>query len=264
MEKIISKRKDILKYIDSGEEYLFDGNYIASKLKNKIDLFDKSIEKISIKKSKKEQELKKITSGEMVELSDNIKEVFKKKDIYVGYGMQWLKKNNLSEEENLKIIKNNPLLPYSIILNREDLNKLKEEKLDIFTSYPIPIALRESLEEIVGDIENEILIINKLAFLVSFNKNLLDEEKLKAMILKLELNIEKINQEIQNTREDKKKYEGFSYYILENSITKKEYEALKKEIEDIKTQLKENGESLIELKDKLKTFLKIKKKFKKI
>ena len=27
MEKIISKRKDILKYIDSGEEYLFDGNY---------------------------------------------------------------------------------------------------------------------------------------------------------------------------------------------------------------------------------------------
>lgn len=256
MEKIISKRKDILKYIDSGEEYLFDGNYIASKLKNKIDLFDKSIEKISIKKSKKEQELKKITSGEMVELSDDIKEVFKKKDIYVGYGMQWLKKNNLSEEENLKIIKNNPLLPYSIILNREDLNKLKEEKLDIFTSYPIPIALRESLEEIVGDIENEILIINKLAFLVSFNKNLLDEEKLKAMILKLELNIEKINQEIQNTREDKKKYEGFSYYILENSITKKEYEILKKEIEDIKTQLKENGESLIELKDKLKNLSK--------
>ena len=249
MEKIIAKRKDILKYIDSGEDYLFDGIYIASKLKNKIDLFEQSIEKISLKRNKKEQELKKITSGEMVELSDDIKDVFKKKDVHVGYGMQWLKKNNLSEEENLKIIKNNPLLPYSIILNRENLDKLKEEKMDIFTSYPIPIALRESLEEVVGDRENEILIVNNTAFLVSFNENLLDEQKLRDMILKLELDIEKLNQDIQNTREDKKKYEGFSYYILENSVTKKDYEALQKDIENIKAELKENGEALIELKD---------------
>lgn len=249
MEKIISKRKDILKYIDTGEDYLFDGIYIASKLKNKIDLFEQSIEKISLKKNKKEQELKKITSGEMVELSDDIKDVFKKKDVHVGYGMQWLKKNNLTEGENLKIIKNNPLLPYSIILNKDDLAKLKEEKLDVFTSYPIPIALRESLEDVVGDMQNEILMLNNTAFLVSFNENLLDEQKLKDMIFKLESDIEKLNLEIENTREDKKKYEAFSYYILENPVTKKDYEALQKNIENVKSNIRENGEALVDVKD---------------
>ena len=249
MEQNISKRKDILKYIDSEEIYLFDEAYITSKLKNKISIFDSSIEKISLKKNKVEQELKKITSGEMIELSDDIKVIFKNKDIHVGYGMQWLKKNNLNEGENLKIIKNNPLLPYSIILNNEDLEKLKEEKLDVFTSYPIPIVTRESLEDVVGDRQNEILILNKTAFLVSFNRNLLDEEKLRDMIRNMELNIEKLAHDIKNARTDKEKYEKFLYYIIENPISKKDYENLQKNIENVKLKLKENDGALIEVKD---------------
>ena len=62
-------------------------------------------------------------------------------------GIDWLKRNQRSAEENQLLISKNHFLPYSLILNATEMKRLKRIDLQIKTPFPVPMILREQLEQ---------------------------------------------------------------------------------------------------------------------
>lgn len=87
-----------------------------------------------------------LKSGKVLELPKELEIELNKRDIDIIYGMKWLKNNGYSKEKNEAIVKVNPFIPYSLIMDRNKIEALKREKLESFTSSPIAIVDREKLE----------------------------------------------------------------------------------------------------------------------
>ena len=96
--------------------------------------------------------------------------------------MEWLKKNGYSTEKNIEIVKNNPFIPYSLIMSSSEIEILKREGLDIFISNPISIINRLDLESNFLEVDKSMVSFNKLNFFISFNNKLLDEKELIKLI----------------------------------------------------------------------------------
>lgn len=253
INKNIEKRKNILKYIDLNETYMFDDEYISSNLNKKIERLDKDRQILETKIQNIQSEKLKLISGRNIEISKEIEEKLNSRDINFVYGMQWLKENNYSEEENLKLVKFNPLLPFSIIINKSDIENMKKDSLDIFTSSPLPIVERENLDKSVGICENEIFIIDNSKFLLSFNEKLLNENKLEQIIKNLKDREEIINEDIVNKNYEMNQYRDLSYYISQNPLSKNIYDKLQQSIKDNIKSMEKNDEDLRLIKELIKS-----------
>ena len=69
-----------------------------------------------------------------------------------------------------------PFLPYALILSRQDIGTLAAHDREVCTSFPIPIILREQLEENMVSQESGLLELQGVHFFMWFNEKLLDEE----------------------------------------------------------------------------------------
>ena len=79
----------------------------------------------------------------------------------------------------------------------EVIEVLKNESLEVFTNFPIPIIRRKSLEEEIKA-NNSLIDIENISFYIDFNIGLLDEVQLKELINNLKIKIENINKTINN------------------------------------------------------------------
>ena len=102
--------------------------------------------------------------------------------IHTVYGMEWLKKNGYSQKKNQMLVRKNPFLPYALILTRQEIEKLGRNDRNVCTSFPVPIVEREKIEEFQEKYTDKIVNFPGISFYILFNENLLDEEKLQAMI----------------------------------------------------------------------------------
>ncbi len=249
----LEKRKNILKYIDSSENYIFEDDHIISTLNNKIELFEKEKQTLENKIQNTKEERLKLISGRNIEISKEIEDKLINRDINFVYGMQWLKENNYSEEDNLRLVKVNPLLPFSIIINKSHIENMRNEGLDIFTSSPIPIVERENLDKCVGMCENEIFIINDSKFLLSFNEKLLNEKKLEEIIKNLEIKEDKFREDINNKKTEIDHYINLKYYILQNPLSKNFYKKIQQGIKENTKSIENNDADLRKIKDIIKS-----------
>ena len=87
------------------------------------------------------------------------------------------------------LVRNNPFIPYSLIMNRRDIEKLEKEPIESFTSYPIVILCREELDHVFVSGEKKLLSLGKVNFLISFNNKLIDKEELEIIVRKKEEDI---------------------------------------------------------------------------
>ena len=65
----------------------------------------------------------------------------------IVYGLEWLRKNGNTEEENRRLVRRHPFLPYGLMLSKKDLDKLAGNAGEIYTSFPVPILVREQLDK---------------------------------------------------------------------------------------------------------------------
>lgn len=254
LEEKINKRKDIIKLIDFSENKLFNTKEI-------LEAFNKKIDELKIHEksnSKKLEELNKtlerLESGKILELPTEIERAFNKKGINIVYGMQWLKNNGYSEEKNKTLVEKNTFIPYSLIMDDKDIEVLKNESLEVFTNFPIPIIRRKSLEEEIKA-NNSLIDIENISFYIDFNIGLLDVVQLKELINNLEIKIENINKTINNIQEEMNLYTKKKNEIEYSNLDENEYIKLKEKItldeEDQKNILSKKNEiqeGLINLK----------------
>lgn len=161
-----------MRYLDVEDTQLWNSERLLDAADRKIADSDRSRRELEKEENILQQEWKKLTSGEVLELPQDFKEMLAQLDLHPVYGMNWLEKNGQTVEENTKLVRQQPFLPYSLILPRQE----------ICTSFPIPIIPREDLDMALVEEETSILNLSGISFYLWFNEKLLDEEALRILI----------------------------------------------------------------------------------
>lgn len=281
LDSKIEVRKSIIKHIGFKEEQIFDTEDILSEFKRRKDEVSEDIKAIELKIRDLKDEYNRLKSGKVLELPKDIKDALDIQGINYVYGMEWLKRNNKSFKENSEIVKNNPFIPYGLILTSQDLQRLKANNLDIYTSFPIPIIIRENLEKkfdgkssldssngaVLGTMvdssnnNSSLFESERVSFYVLFNNNLLDEEELLKILAEQEGKIQKAQTALDRRTEDFNEYDEKYNLIFFQGLSSKDYNDTKKAIETLEktkdtfendlARLRENEVNIKKSQDKL-------------
>lgn len=245
------EKNEIERIIDSyqlGVE-IFDKESILLRLNSETEkynkfLLDKNLENLMVK-----NKLKVFESGKVFELSEDLEKLFYDRNIFFEFGYEWLK--NLTENKNikLKLVKNNPFLPYAIILAKKDFELLKNTELDVFTTAVIPIIEKDKLEsELKLASNNNVYSFENIEFLISFDDKILNKNYIKQEIDELSEVIRKNDEQIRITKASLKNTEINILKVEQFKFEKIEVEKLKNEIFKIDEKIKEEGEKVSAIK----------------
>lgn len=147
-EEELLVRSSILKYLNLGEEERFNTDKILGASDRKLSEISRLKRTLEQEEDVLQKEYRKLTEGKVLELPGQLEQEFDTLGIPVVYGMEWLKKNGHTQEQNRKIVEAHPFLPYALILSKRELEKLSAHPGDTYTSVPIPIVKREELEHL--------------------------------------------------------------------------------------------------------------------
>ena len=168
-------------------ENLFKRDLILERAGSRIEELEISMMGFnnSIRSLKAESEALK--SGRIFDLPTNIAAWLKELGISAATGAEWLLKNGMEKAANLALVRKNPFLPYSVIMQPHELEAIKNARNKPFTSFPVPIILRGDLERGIFDneISNEglcLLDLGVLKIFVNFNENFLDPALMQEML----------------------------------------------------------------------------------
>ncbi|MFQ7583472.1 MAG: hypothetical protein ACLRMW_04720, partial [[Clostridium] symbiosum] len=185
----------------------------------------------------------------MLELPKEFEAMLRELEIPCVYGMEWLRKNGRSTGENQKLVKRHPFLPYSLLISKRELKILlsfteKGDGKEVYTSFPVPMLLREELEGRAGEEAGTVLEWNKIHFYVYFNQNLLDEAALKRMVEEKAHQMDKLKGAISRKQEEYQGYFEKQEKVRNQKVTKESYQ-------ENQEKLEENGRREQELKGQI-------------
>ena len=150
--------------------------------------------------------------------------------------MEWLKRNENTEEENLKLVEANEFLPYALIMSESDLQRLQNAEEKVYTEFPVPIVTRESLKS-QKNASNGVSLPLSVNFYVVFNRNLLNEAKLAEMEQTIRDEIEKKEQTYSLKKDELKEYNRLRGRIDNQEVTAELYEGVKFQIERLTSDI---------------------------
>lgn len=258
----LEKRRGYIKYIGLAEKDIFNTELISSGFDEKLSEIETRRRIFEGELEERKKEYIRLKEGKVLELPDNFIKLLGDEDINFVYGMDWLNKSDLTEEEKIDMVCRHPLLPYSLIILKSDIEKLNTAKDRVYTSMPVPIIMREDLAK-ESDIQTKPVIeTDDLRLYVWFNKNLLDEKKLADILAKAEKEIEKQTEAVGRARSEYADFSRIKAELENHNVTEEKYnlckENIKKTEEEIdkgKKQIDENAELIGNLSEEIKNIL---------
>lgn len=258
MEEEKEERLILMQYIDALPEELDSKMILLQHFDTKIQELEKIKDNYVARERACTKEYENLSQGKVMELPEHILKFLEESDITIIYGMEWLQKNGRSVKENQELVKTNPFLPYSIIISENDRKKLAEIKKEIYTNFPIPVMVREELEEKVTDHKGILLTLEKINFFVMFNSHLLDAKALELLLKEKKQQLEEIKNKIQTKKEEIQEYnsrrnmlENQKFTLLKLEEAKKKIEELKEETNKLQSKLDDYKEQKKELTEKI-------------
>lgn len=255
-ERELESRRVILRYLNLEDDLLFEQDEILHVSERKLLEIDSVRRNLEKEEDILLKDYHRLTQGKVLELSEELKTGFEELGIHVVYGMEWLKKNGYPEKKNQELVKKNPFLPYALILSEQELEKLAGSRKEIYTSSPIPIVLRERLEENTDADGGGVQMFPGVSFYVFFNENLLNEEKLRLLVQEKEHQIQKKQEAIQIRRTEYKEYFERQEQLRNQKVNKdlwaqneKKIKALEAETEELERSLRRTSGELLKLKE---------------
>lgn len=247
------------------ERYLLDRERILDVSGRKLRELEELRRNLEKEEDTLEKEYTGLTSGKVLELPEELENELKNLDIHAVYGMEWLKKNGYSQKKNQELVRRNPFLPYALILTRQEMEKLGRNGKNICTSFPVPIVEREKLEEVQEKYADKIVRFPGISFYILFNENLLDEEKLQAMIWEKRQKLEKIGQAVLLRKKEYAEYFQRQEMIKNQTVTKESWqevqetlEKLEEEKKRLEKEIRDDSQNLEKMKkdhDELQAFI---------
>ena len=224
LNRQIEERRTIMRYLEQEEAKLWQQDKLLEAADRKLAELDRKRRELEQEEHALKQEWKKLTSGEVVELPEEFKELLKELELHPVTGMSWLEKNGRSTEENQKLVRQQPFLPYSLILPRAEIKMLKAQEKEIYTSFPIPLIPREALEEVLLEKASHVLQLPGISFYLWFNEKLLDEDALRVLIAEKEADIQKKKEQAEKRKAEYGEYLEKRSILAKQTVTKEAIE----------------------------------------
>ncbi|SFR87992.1 coiled-coil domain-containing protein [Anaeromicropila populeti] len=224
-EAQLKERASMLQYISLEAKEIFQTDVILEHFTAKINELEQVKRVQEQEMDSCEKEYSHLKSGKILELPKELENVFEKEGIFPVTGMNWMKNNGKTVEENQKLVEDNPFLPYSVIMTRGELGKLKDKNLEIFTTSPVPIIERDKIET-PSELKRTgggILSSEKIHFYVLFNKHLLDEAELVKILKEKEEHLNNLKGRIERRREEISFYRDKQNTVKYQTITEEKY-----------------------------------------
>ncbi|MCI8667414.1 MAG: hypothetical protein HFG82_12260 [Dorea sp.] len=232
-EQELEARKVVQRYLNLEEAEPFDRQKILHRSERKLQEIGEIRRKLEKEEDVLQKEYQRLTQGKALELPEEIAQELENLGLHVVYGMEWLSKNGYCEEENLELVRCHPFLPYALILSEAELHKLSRNMGGIYTSFPIPIVVRERLERGEKDRKCGIVRLEGVSFYVWFNENLLNEEKLKALVQEKERQIGKKREAISIRQAEYTEYFERQELIRNQEVSKERWDANEKQCREL-------------------------------
>lgn len=213
------RRSLIMQHVSAPENELDNKELLIERLQRKVEELERMKDEYKVKQKESEREYENLAQGRIVELPENVLKYFEELGVEPVYGMTWLKKNGRSTEENQRLTVQNPFLPYSILLGKNDIQKLESADGNVYTNFPIPVIMREKLETALTQTDRAFLRLDKINFLVMFNKHLLDEKKLEKLLAEKQKKIKQWKEKIQIKNRETEEYRSYWNEIENQSFT---------------------------------------------
>ncbi len=253
----LEKRQTILAYFEIGQEDLFDTEKILAAASRKLAEVDLARQGLEKEADSLEKEYRRLAQGQVLELSDEFRAMLEEAGLHFVYGMEWLLKNSLTKERNKELVEGHPFLPYSIILSQKELERLSGLPEQVYTSFPVPVMIREELEKKGTGGKGAVRKFENLSFYLWFNDNLLDEEKLRQMLEEQEGRIRKLQKSIERKKEEYAQYIGKREKISSQKVSKPAYEAAQEDIRRLGAQMEAQEREILGKREEMETLEKL-------
>ncbi len=240
-EQELKERRTLLRYFGlepsdhqpwetSTDPILYQMDRILSTAEHKLAEIELSKRKLEKEEDQLQKEYQRLTQGRVLELPAELETFLDENGISYVYGMEWLKKNQYTEADNRKLVQAHPFLPYALLLSGRNLAKLAQLQKTPYTSFPIPLMLREQLEQETSANQDgpPVLQLGEINFYILFNKHLLNEEALKQMAEETEQLIAKRTAQIRIRREEYASFFEKKEQLKNQQVTRELEEAAKK------------------------------------
>lgn len=254
-EEELSQRRKILRYFGLDETVLYDMEQILHAAQRKLSEIEWAKRNLEKEEDLLQKEYQRLTQGRVLELPEAFEQLLESLGISYVYGMEWLKKNQYTQTQNEHLVRMYPFLPYALLLSRRDLEKLKhadtkkQEKDLPYTSFPIPLMIREQLDGQKDAERNPVQELEHVSFYMLFNEHLLNEEKLKQMAAEKERQITKKKEQIQIRREEYEAYFEKKEQLRSQTVTKEGTEQAGQQQQQIADALKELTQTIIKQRE---------------
>lgn len=247
-EKELELRRVCLKYLDMDEKDLFNREKILSVSERKLQEIAILKRNLEREEDELQKEYLKLTRGTWLELPVKLENELKNMGIHLVYGMEWLQKNGFSPEKNREMIRRHPFLPYALILSGADLEKLSSHAGNIYTSFPVPIVLREDLnKKEAAESTGPVIRMGGVSFYLLFQQELLEEEQLKQLAQKLQNQMAKKQEAVMVRRKEYEEYFDRQQMVRNQKADRKNYEAVRESLKQIDMQLEQGNQDIQKL-----------------
>lgn len=230
----LAAREEILRLLQLDKALIFDAKEIIRTINLRIAKAEASISELKEQISIERKELKSLSEGRVTELPPEIMAGFEDIGINYAYGLKWLQENNYTLEKNVKLVRENPFLPYALVMTENELRKLKDGGLELYTSLPVPIILREKLEEGYVKSEGNIVDLDGLKFYISFNERMLNAEQLEKMLADKKADIERMESQISIKEKERNDYYSKRGIVEGRKLSREDMESTENGIKGLK------------------------------
>ncbi len=238
-EAELSERKNILRLLEEPTEHVFDTDYIRDRIDRRLKDIDIDRAKLIGIQHEKREQIDRLFGGHMAKLPEKLKELLEENGVTYVDGLDWLRKQEISDDEKADKVSANPFLPYSIIISERDLEKLETLNADVYSVDPIAIVTRENLSRKADKESDAIYRIGDAAFYVLFDKMLLSEKGLEKELSAMRHALSIIDERIAVRNDEYDKYSEYRSVVMRHEVTGKGYEELKKETKTAAVRLDE-------------------------
>lgn len=243
----------IMKYLGVDDFYVDKKDVILDHIDGKIKELDIARSEWIREKSDQEKHLNQLKEGKITELPDHIKDYMEQNGIDIVYGMEWLTRNGRTVQENTELVKNNPFIPYSIVMEKNTFERFKNVDEELYTSFPIPVIVRDELENVIEHAENHITTFGNVHFYVMFNTHLLDKAELEKILTDIKQKIKNLQKAIDDKDTDLKTYRDYRNKIENQTFSTALYQQTEKEISSRKAEMDQLEKRLSEIRHERST-----------
>ncbi|MGL6058274.1 MAG: hypothetical protein ACRC17_08150 [Culicoidibacterales bacterium] len=247
-------RLPLLSYISFDSQRVLEKSAILQAFEQKKQRVSERLQAEQRSYEQVETLYEKLASGTVIELPETIEQAFQDIGIQPILGMTWLQRNGQTAAEKQQLVQQQPFLPYSIILTQTDFLKLQQSQLETFTTFPIPIIIREQLGTVNLAKNGVYTQAGEMQFYVLFNDQLLDEEQLQTILQAKQLELEVIEKRIVQYQTEYEFYDEKITLIAFQELTVQAYQQAITTEAQLLEATKQHEEQLLTLQTQKKNF----------